>query len=84
MDTKTRVTKFGVVKERKRPKQINESGSVFALFIPQRVKVLPGETKKSSKETNKLRRLFTKRHLKLWFFTVFGKRKFNNEILSIP
>ena len=45
METK-RVIKFTAEKGTKRPKQLNESGTLFGLFIPERLKIQPGETKK--------------------------------------
>ena len=44
MQTK-RFIKFTVGKGTKRPKQLNKSGTLFGLLIPERLKIQPGETK---------------------------------------
>ena len=46
MGTK-RVTKFTVEKGTNGPKQLNESGILFCLFKPERLKIQPRETKKA-------------------------------------
>ena len=78
METK-RVIKFTVEKGTKRPKQLNESTTLFGLFIPKRLKILPIKTKKFIE----FQHYISKDICYYIPFTIFTKRRFSFKRLSI-